>query len=89
MATQSYIGILNQAPHPNAAKLWIKFITTLDGIDPWYKIGTYLPNPQMPPPEGALPYSQVQDNTWAVDDGFVYDNIIKARDMYLVNLGKK
>ena len=89
VATQSYIGILNQAPHPNAAKLWIKFITTLEGIDPWYKIGTYLPNPQMPPPEGALPYDFVQSNTWAVDDGFVYDNIIKARDMYLVNLGKK
>ncbi len=89
VSTQSYIGILNQAPHPNGAKLWIRFITTLEGIDPWYKIGTYLPNPQMPPPEGALPFAEVKDNTWSVIDGFVYDNIIKARDMYLINLGKK
>jgi len=89
VGTQSYIGILNQAPHPNAAKLWIRFITTLDGIDPWYKIGTYLPNPEMPAPEGAKPFSEVQAATWPVPDGFVYDNIVKARDFYLVNLGNK
>jgi iron(III) transport system substrate-binding protein len=89
VSKQSYIGILNQATHPNAAKLWIKFITTLDGIDPWYKIGTYLPNPQMPPPEGALPFDYIEENTWAIDDGFVWDNLVAARDFYLINLGNK
>ncbi len=88
VGTQSYIGILNQAPHPNAAKLWIKFITTLDGIDPWYKLGTYLPNPEMPAPEGAMPFSEIKAITWSVIDQFVYDNIVTARDFYLVNLGK-
>lgn len=89
VSTQSYIGIINQAPHPNAAKLWIKFITTLEGVDPWYKIGTYLPNPEMPPPDDALPFDYVFSNTWPVNDGFVYDNIIQARDMYLINLGRR
>jgi len=88
VGTQSYIGILNQAPHPNAAKLWIKFITTLDGIKPWYKIGTYLPNPEMPAPEGAIPFSEIKGLTWPVNDLFVYDNIVQARDFYLINLGK-
>ena len=85
---QSYIGILNQAPHPNAAKLFIKFIQTLEGIDPWYKIGTYLPNPEMPAPEGSKPLSYINSISWPIDDGFAYDNILKARDLYLLNLGK-
>ena len=41
--TQSYVGIMNQAPHPNAAKLWIRFILTPDGAKPWMSIGNYLP----------------------------------------------
>ncbi|HPX95415.1 MAG TPA: ABC transporter substrate-binding protein [Brevefilum fermentans] len=89
IAKQSYIGILNQAPHPNAAKLWIKFITTEEGSKPWYKMGTYMPNPNMPPPKDSLPYEVVIGSTWPFDDGYVYDNIIYARDFYLINLGKK
>jgi iron(III) transport system substrate-binding protein len=88
IGTQSYIGILNQSTHPNAAKLWIKYIMTQEGIDPWYKIGTYMPNPEMPAPEGAIPYSEISEMSWMFNDAFVYDNIVKARDFYLVNLGK-
>lgn len=28
--SQSYVGIINQAPHPNAAKMWIQFVTSAD-----------------------------------------------------------
>jgi ABC-type Fe3+ transport system substrate-binding protein len=31
---------MNQATHPNAAKLFIKFITSEEGRDPWAKFGT-------------------------------------------------
>ncbi len=88
VATQSYIGILNQARHPNAAKLWIKFITTLEGSKPWYKMGTYLPNPTYDPPKDSLPFDIVIGSTWPFNDGFVWDNIIQARDFYLINLGR-
>jgi iron(III) transport system substrate-binding protein len=86
--TQSYLGILNQAPHPNAAKLFIRFILTEEGADPWMKIGNYLPRTDIPAPEGAKPFEELQKITYVFDDGYVYDNIIQARDFYLLNLAK-
>ena len=86
--TQAYLGILNQAPHPNAAKLFIQFMTTPEGADPWLKIGNYLPRTDIPAPEGALSFDEINKITWAFDDGYVYDNIVQARDFYLINLGK-
>jgi iron(III) transport system substrate-binding protein len=77
--TQAYLGILNQAPHPNAAKLFIQFMTTPEGADPWLKIGNYLPRTDIPAPEGALSFDEINKITWAFDDGYVYDNIVQAR----------
>jgi iron(III) transport system substrate-binding protein len=38
----NYLAIANNAPHPNAAKLFIKFVTTNpDGFKPWAVLGTY------------------------------------------------
>ncbi len=87
--TQNYLGIMNQAPHPNAGKMFIRFILTEEGADPWTKIGNYLPRTDIPAPEGAMPLADLQKITWVFDDGYVYDNIIQARDFYLLNLGKK
>lgn len=86
--TQAYLGIMNQAPHPNAAKLFIRFITTSEGADPWMKIGNYLPRTDIPAPEGAMPLEEISKISWSFDDGFVYDNIVQLRDFYLLNLGK-
>ena len=41
--SQSYLGIINQAPHPNAAKLWILWQAGPEGRDPWAKFGNLLP----------------------------------------------
>lgn len=86
--TQTYTGIMNQAPHPNAAKLWIRFILTEEGADPWMKIGNYLPRTDIPAPEGAKSFEELSGLTWTFDDGYVYDNIVQARDFYLLNLSK-
>lgn len=86
--TQAYLGIMNQAPHPNAAKMFIRFILTEEGADPWMKIGNYLPRTDIPAPEGALPLDEIRKITWVFEDGYVYDNIIQARDFYLLNLSQ-
>jgi iron(III) transport system substrate-binding protein len=85
--TQAYVGIINQAPHPNAAKLFIRFVLN-EGADPWMKIGNYLPRTDMEPPEGAKTFTEIASMTWTFDDQYVYDNITQARDFYLLNLGK-
>lgn len=84
---QSYLGIMNQATHPNAAKLFIKFITSPDGRDPWAKFGTYFPDPTYEVPEGQLTLDEVQKVTWFIPEQFAFDNLVQARDFYLLNLG--
>jgi len=86
--TQTYVGIMNQAPHPNAAKMWIRFLLTEEGSDPWMKIGNYNPRSDIPVAEGAKSLEELAKITWTFDDGYVYDNITQAKDFYLLNLGQ-
>jgi iron(III) transport system substrate-binding protein len=84
---QSYAAIMNQAPHPNAAKLFIQFITSAEGRDPWAKYGTYFPDPTYEVPEGQKTLEEVMKQTWFIPEQFAYDNLVQARDFYLLNLG--
>lgn len=86
--SQSYLGIINQAPHPNAAKLWIKFIMSPEGRDPWAKFGTYFTDSTYEVPEGQKPLEEMMSMTWFIDEQYAYDNMIQARDFYLLNLGQ-
>ena len=86
--SQSYVGIINQAPHPNAAKLWIKFVTSPDGRKPWAKFGTYFPDSTYEVPEGMKPLQEMFDVTWFIAEQYAYDHMLEARDFYLLNLGK-
>ena len=85
--SQSYLGIMNQAPHPNAAKLFIRFITSPEGRDPWSKFGTYFADPNYEVPEGQLSLEDIQAVTWFIAEQYAYDNLVQARDFYLLNLG--
>ena len=86
--SQSYLGIINQAPHPNAAKLWIQFVMGPDGRDPWAKFGTYFTDSTYEVPEGMKTLEEMMSMTWFIDEQFAYDNMVQARDFYLINLGK-
>lgn len=85
--SQSYVGIINQAPHPNAAKLWIKYVTSAEGRDPWAKFGTFFPDSTYEVPEGQHTLEEIQAITWFIDEQYAYDHMIEARDFYLLNLG--
>jgi iron(III) transport system substrate-binding protein len=85
--SQSYVGIINQAPHPNAAKLWIKYVTSAEGRDPWAKFGTFFPDTTYEVPEGQHTLEEIQAITWFIDEQYAYDHMIEARDFYLLNLG--
>lgn len=86
--SQSYAGIINQAPHPNAAKLWIKYVTSAEGRDPWAKFGTYFPDSTYEVPEGQKSLDEIFSMTWFISEQYAYDHMIEARDFYLLNLGK-
>lgn len=80
--TQAYLAVMNQAPHPNAAKLFINFILN-EGFEPWNVIGDYSARTDVPAPEGAIPRDEL--NVWSQDDSFVYANVAKMRDFWTIN----
>jgi iron(III) transport system substrate-binding protein len=86
--SQSYVGIINQAPHPNAAKLWVQFITSAEGRKPWAKFGTYFPDSTYEVPEGQKTLDEIFSMTWFISEQYAYDHMIEARDFYLINLGR-
>lgn len=86
--SQSYVGIINQAPHPNAAKLWIKYVTSPEGRKPWAKFGTYFPDSTYEVPEGQKTLEEIFGMTWFIAEQYAYDHMLEARDFYLINLGK-
>jgi iron(III) transport system substrate-binding protein len=85
--SQSYLAILNQAPHPNAAKLFIRFVMN-EGKDPWAKFGTYFPLSDYEVPEGMKTLDEIRQLTWLIEEQYAFENMIQARDFYLLNLGK-
>lgn len=86
--SQSYLGIINQAPHPNAAKLWIAWQISEEGRKPWAKFGTFFTDSTYEVPEGQTPLEEMLAMTWFIDEQFAYDHGIEARDFYLINLAK-
>lgn len=81
--TQAYLAIINRAPHPNAAKLFIRFILN-EGFEPWNVIGDYSARTDVPAPKGAIPRAEL--SVWSQNDLYVYANIAKMRDFWAVNL---
>lgn len=59
------------APNPNAAKLFIEYLTTIEGFEPWADSpGVYTPNPDQVPFEGDMPWSWWEDRLWGYDIEF-------------------
>lgn len=80
----SYLGIANNAPHPNAAKLFIKFALTEAGFDPWNKFGAYPAAVGLPIAEGMPPRDEI--DLWPSDDLFAYQFMSPIRDFWAINL---
>jgi iron(III) transport system substrate-binding protein len=80
----NYLAIANNAPHPNAARLFIKFALSQDGFDPWNKIGTYPATEGLTAAEGMPPREEL--SLWPSDDLFGYENSSQIRDFWAVSL---
>jgi iron(III) transport system substrate-binding protein len=79
-----YLAVANKAPHPNASKLFIKFMLSPEGIDPWTAIGIYPAAEGLPIAEGMPPLGTY--NLWPSDDAFAWANNSIVRDFFAVEL---
>jgi len=82
----SFLAIANNAPHPNAAKLFIRFALSEAGYEPWNKIGTYPAVQGLPTDEDNLPLDQLLPQVWEMDPIFDWQYVSKVRDFWAASL---
>jgi iron(III) transport system substrate-binding protein len=80
----TYAAIANNAPHPNAAKLFIRFLLSEEGFDPWNKMGAYPAAEGLPIAEGMPVRDEIK--LWPSDDLFAYQNLSQIRDFWAISL---
>jgi iron(III) transport system substrate-binding protein len=77
------LGIAANAPHVNAAKLYIRFSLTEKGREPWNVLGDWPGRTDIPAPEGAPSFAEA--GLWP-DDGLLMFQIgSQVRDFWTVN----
>ena len=60
---------------PNAAKVFIEYLTTIEGFAPWADSpGVYTPNPNQVPFEGDMPFWWWEERLWYYDLDFAAEN---------------
>lgn len=99
----NFVAVGGQAPHPNAAKLFIAFMMgskdlnkdtqlkapfregdagkLLQGMGPFFRIGTFSPRNDVPMPPNAEKWPVV--TKWQASPEFVRDNVAKLNDFWL------
>ena len=82
----SFLAIANNAPHPNAAKLFIRFALSEAGFEPWNEIGSYPAAEGLPVFEDNLPLDELLPQVWEMDPIFDWENVSKVRDFWAASL---
>jgi len=67
----SVVAIVDRSPHPNAAKLAVRWLygdsSGLRGYAPWFEAGYYPARSDVPDPSGAVPRDRLRERLWDVD----------------------
>jgi len=84
----SYLAVANMAPHPNAAKLFIKLALSPDGFHPWDAIGSYSGQLGMEgsAAEADMPFSEVLTKAWEMNPLYDWEWGAKVRDFWAISL---
>lgn len=82
----NFLGVANEAPHPNGAKLFIKYIMGEEdgqgrGYSPFISLGTWPARPENPSVEGNLDLADIP--LWPSDFDYVYNNIQDVREYWI------
>ena len=82
----SYLAVANMAPHPNAAKLFIKLALSPDGYKPWDVKGTWSAEPSMAVPEGLPSFEDMMKKSWLMNPIYDWEWAAKVRDFWAISL---
>ncbi len=88
VATEVVVVIVNQAPHPNAAKLLVRWMMGDEkggqGYKPYFVLGNIPVRSDQASPPGSKPLSEL--NVWTADPQYVWRHGLEIRDFWLGNL---
>lgn len=71
----AFLHLTANAKHPNAAKLFIEYLMTPEGFNPWSKdVGGYSPNPNVAINEGDYPVSFWEPRLIPEDPQFIFEH---------------
>jgi iron(III) transport system substrate-binding protein len=83
------LGIANRAPHPNAAKLMVRWMMGDEkgglGYAPYYVSGDYPSRSDVPLPPDLPPADEL--GVWRSDPIWLYNNALVIRDYWIANGG--
>jgi len=92
IASSTCLAIANRAPHPNAAKLMIRWLMgdptqdRVGGFAPWWTLGEYSPRADIPDPEHSHPWSEVAASLWPLDNRLAHGEVDRVRSFWLNHL---
>ncbi len=90
ISTKAVIAIAKFAPHPNAAKLMIRWMMgginekNLAGYAPYHVMGDWSPRTDIKQPKGQPPLDKM--NLWPEDIPWLYKNQFKVRDFWIQHM---
>jgi iron(III) transport system substrate-binding protein len=83
---ENYMVMANKAPHPNAARLLIRWLIGDGqggaGMAPWYVPGQWAARQDVKP-QGDVTLADLAKYTWYIDYPWVYANGLAVRDFWL------
>jgi iron(III) transport system substrate-binding protein len=84
----NFLAIADECPHPNAAKLFIKYWMGGEdgqgrGYEPLATAGSYSVRPENPSYEGNVPLSDI--NLWEPDFNYIYANVNDVVDYWTIH----
>ena len=81
------VAIPAKAPHPNAAKLFIKYFYGDEkgglGFKPYYTVGNWSVRKDVTQPEGQKDFQDIKG--WSEDGDWLYKNVLIFRDFWIKN----
>jgi iron(III) transport system substrate-binding protein len=88
VSTDVIMGIANKAPHPNAAKLLIRWMMGDEkggqGYEPYFVLGNFPVRKDVPPPKGSKSLSELK--LWPADPDYVWKHGQKILDFWVAHL---
>ena len=88
----SYLAIADRAPHPNAAKLMIRWLMgdptreDMGGFQQWWNVGEWSPRMDIPVPLISYSLFDLESRAWDLDPHFVSAHIGEVRRFWEAHL---